>query len=511
MPFQPLRHSLLSDPLFSVRRPGGAVERMTLGEVLAALFGNGVESFAALAAHQRQGWHCFLVQLAALALHRAGREEPPADAASWTGLLRALTPDHADDAPWCLVVADPARPAFLQSPVGAGGLERFKNRIATPDGIDLLITAKNHDVKLARLAAATAEHWVYALVNLQTMQGFLGRGNYGIVRMNGGFASRPRVARAPAPDWGPRVRRDLAVLRDGRADVLRTHEAFRADGGLALLWLVPWEREEELPLAALDPWCIEVCRRLRLGVEGGDGRLFARTRPSETPRVDAQGTNGNVGDPWIPLDARGAALTVGGAGFDYRLLARLVSVGAGGHAAAQRPRRDDPPGDILLAADVLVRGQGKTDGLHERQIPIPARARRFLDTGSQKVGEVAERQVAEAADLRLKVLKPALLVLLQGGPDRDGLDRSDRRADPWLARYDRAVDEWFFPALWESLDGDRSDHWPRRLGGIGWELLHLAEGALPIPSARRYRALARAEERFERAFFHRFAMPLHSP
>jgi CRISPR system Cascade subunit CasA len=55
------------------------------------------------------------------------------------------------------------------------------------------------------MTVATPEHWFYALLTLQTMQGFLGAGNYGISRMNGGFASRPSVGLAPSDRWGMRV------------------------------------------------------------------------------------------------------------------------------------------------------------------------------------------------------------------------------------------------------------------------------------------------------------------
>lgn len=500
-----LHRNLLTEPLISVRLGDGTVERSDLPGVLTRLSGNGIGAFTALAAHQRQSWYCLLVQLSALALHRAGISEPPGDAGAWRTLLQALTPDGGD-APWCLVADDPALPAFLQPPVRAGGLAAFKNRIDTPDGLDILVTAKDHDVKLARIVAPRPEHWLYALVNLQTMQGFLGRGNYGIVRMNGGFASRPRVGRAPSVDWAARYRRDLAVLRDGRAGVLTRHDAFAAEGGLALLWLEPWDAEEALPLGRLDPWCVEVCRRVRLVGEGG--RIQARTRPSNTPRVVAPALGGNVGDPWIPLDEKGCALTVSGSGFDYRLMTRLLGDLGERAALAQCPHPDDPGGEVLLCAEVLVRGQGKTDGLHERVVAVPAAARSFFDEEPALVGEFATRQVKDAGDMRLKVLKPALLCLLQGGPD--DIDFKDRRADPWLERFDRLVDDAFFPALWQALEDGRAQPWRRTLGDLGRQVLLAAEGGAPIQAARVERAVARAE-RLYGIRLHKLFGALHAP
>ena len=68
----------------------------------------------------------------------------------------------------------------------------------TPDALDYIVTAKNHDLKAARIERSSVEQWFYALIALQTMEGFLGRGNYGISRMNSGFGSRPLVGLAPA-------------------------------------------------------------------------------------------------------------------------------------------------------------------------------------------------------------------------------------------------------------------------------------------------------------------------
>jgi CRISPR system Cascade subunit CasA len=68
----------------------------------------------------------------------------------------------------------------------------------------MLVTAKNHDVKAARLTEAGIDDWLFALVTLQTMEGIGGRNNYGVSRMNGGFANRPGFSIAP-PHHGQAV------------------------------------------------------------------------------------------------------------------------------------------------------------------------------------------------------------------------------------------------------------------------------------------------------------------
>ena len=71
--------------------------------------------------------------------------------------------------------------------------------VETPDALDLLITSRNHDLKQAVARRADPEEWIFALVSLQTGEGFGGAANYGIARMNGGSSSRAMMALAPAP------------------------------------------------------------------------------------------------------------------------------------------------------------------------------------------------------------------------------------------------------------------------------------------------------------------------
>jgi CRISPR system Cascade subunit CasA len=182
-----------------------------------------ITSFPALRAHQRHAWHSFLVLLAANAIHRARLSEPPETEPEWLTLLRSLTPDYTDDAPWCLV-SPPDRAAFLQPPIPGGKLAELNKLITTPDQLDMLVTAKNHDLKQTLMAAAQPDDWIFALLTLQTMQGFLGAGNYGISRMNRGYGNRAALGIAPPGGPGAHVRRD--VLR-----LLVTRDHYASEGG----------------------------------------------------------------------------------------------------------------------------------------------------------------------------------------------------------------------------------------------------------------------------------------
>ena len=213
--------NLITDPILTLSDG----DRVSLPALFAAMAQGRVRGFPALRPHQRPAWHMFLVQLGALALWQAGREDVPEEAADWAVYLRNLTRDHAGDAPWRLVVEERGKPAFLQPP-DPGGLRW--STMETPDALDLLITSRNHDLKQAVARHAAAEDWVFALVSLQTSEGYGGAGNHGIARMNGGSSSRPMLGLAssrtgdvsvdPSGWWSRDVRQLLAARAAGRAE-----------------------------------------------------------------------------------------------------------------------------------------------------------------------------------------------------------------------------------------------------------------------------------------------------
>ena len=121
---------------------------------------------------------------------------------------------------------------------------------ATPDELDILVTSKNHDLKSSVASRAAPGDWLFALVTLQTMEGFGGAGNYGVSRMNGGFGSRPAFTLAPVEGLGAHLRMDIVTLLDQMGSLAR--EFPMRPGGIGLVWTVPWDgaRVEELLLEA---------------------------------------------------------------------------------------------------------------------------------------------------------------------------------------------------------------------------------------------------------------------
>ena len=472
---------------------------------LAALAGDAVVSFPALRPHQRQPWHAFLVQVAALALHRAGTSDMPETAEGWRDLLLALTPDWSGGEAWALVVDDWARPALLQPPVTkASDKADYKSEARTPDALDMLVTSKNHDLKSGRMAEARDDDWLFALVTLQTYEGFMGAGNFGVSRMNGGFGSRLAFGVRPSGRPGAAWRRDVLGLLAARAGIVDAHPGL-ADDGLGLLWLAPWDGKASRSFAGLDPFYVEICRRVRLGGELGARR--ARLAGSKAARIESRERTGRTGDPWAPVLADGTkSVTPTAAGLGYRQMVRLLDPKTTVRPPLAALRPSDAEAGLALVASAVVRGQGKTEGFHERRIPVSARARGLFNTlgGAflDRAGGVA-RARADAAGAMGGCLRRGVFALLMGGADRMRLDdaATDRKAQGWMRLFDARVDAVFFDeAFWDAVaapGGAQAEAWMVRLRTLARSVLDEAVEAAPRTQERRIKAEAQARDLFE--------------
>lgn len=506
----PLLHNLLDEPLLGIEDADGRREKVTLPGLLARLSHGTSTALTAVQAHQQHPVHAFLAQLAALALARADETQIAHGEAAWRALLlKAARADGAGAEAFALVVGDLSKPAFLQPPVPEGTLKGLKNEHGRPSSeLDVLITSKNHDVKMDRMEHPSVEHWIFSLLTLQTTQGFLGAGNYGIARMNGGFASRPCVAFAPAEGAAPRFLHDVRALLDARQKLAET---FGGKAQLGLVWCAPWSGATSLGFNQIDPFFIEICRRVRLSI-AADGSIVAYRGSSKVARIDAKESSGNTGDAWTPVARKdGKALTMPEAGFTYDRVQDLL-FGEWEHGAAGKP--DAKGGDRLWVGQVLVRGQGKTGGYHERWVPVPGKVRLSFAQPKvrQRLGERAKAWVQLAADMRLKILKPALLTLLQGAPEKLKFD--DDRANSYLRRLDAAIDEEFFSLLFEHAEDEPQEAdtvFQKKLVQLAEAELRRAMESLPVPSARRWRAEAKAERVFHGAARNHFKLAFPPP
>ncbi len=490
---------LLRDPVFTVTTRAGA-RRLSLPGVLAALADgeDEVEGFALLRPHQRFPWHALLVQLAGHALETAGCDpgSMPRTEEEWRGLLRGLTREWPSDEPWHLVVKDLTRPAFFQPPVPEGNLTRWES-VEAADDLDILITSKNHDVKTGQAITASPETWIFALVTVQTTGGYEGRGIYGVVRMNGGYSARPGIGLAPDLRPGPRFRRDLRVLFAQREEACAHQAGFREDGH-RLLWLLPWDggKRSALSLSELHPWFVEVCRRIRFLPRPNDGFTVLR-RAAQGPRVDGAASKGNLADPWIPVRRKdGAAYGNMPPRYD-RLAEVLFDREQWQLPPALRVHAFDPP-EALALFQVFVRGQGKTDGFHERAVPFRKRVLRLFARPEEhaRLAEISGRYVQHARTL-LGILRGTFMVLLEGGPEE--VDWQDPTIGAWAdclrADADLVIDAAFFDHLFDRIErGPQAEaEWIRFLRSVARETFERAVESAPVPAARAPRAVARAE------------------
>jgi CRISPR system Cascade subunit CasA len=495
---QDLHFSLLDREILRYRNVHGETVTANLPQLLVALGADQVRDFPALRPHQRHPWHAFLVQLAAIAICRTGKAELFTTEHEWRSELLALTPGDPDGAAWSLV-SPPGRPALLQAPVPAGRVDDWKSVSMTADELDMLVTSKNHDLKQGRMWRSTPEDWLFALLSLQTQEGFLGAGNYGISRMNGGFASRPGVGVAAVGHWGARWRRDVDALRATRS---RTAEArgLSDRGGHALLWLVPWDGASSLAFSTLDPHYIEICRRLRLQLR--DGRIRALGTGTKTARVASKELNGVTGDPWTPIDtAAGKALTISAEGFQYKLVAELLLGSKYLPSVAQDLSKASHEERHLLIAQGITRGQGKTERYHERRVAISPKVRSLL-MGNEKalLSRISTQRITAIGEIR-KLLWLALTVLFNNGAaSKDSSDSVKDKATRFSRPFEQAEDSRFFDDL--TAEAEASDPAAER---ITWLLglvdraetvLRTAFNAGPRSAIQRYRAQAGALSRF---------------
>ena len=476
-------------------------------QVYAALMADNVLSFPALRPHQRHAWHAFLVQLGAMAMQREGLDKPPKDAETWAKLIRGLTPDFPGDEPWQLVVQDITKPAFMQPPGSSKDKEKdYKAIVNTPDKLDMLVTSKNHDLKSAVAVQARVDDWIFALITLQTMEGYGGVGNHGISRMNGGLGNRPAFTLAPSSGPGSHLKRDIAALLDRRDSLLDKYPM--RPGGIGLLWTAPWdgEKSEALLLNELDPLYIEVCRRIRLRRDNR-GNVFAVRASSKAARIESKALNGQTGDPWTPISTKDSkSLTLSSGGFTYNRVVDYLTSGDWQQplllGATQREQ------ETQLVARAMVRGQGKTEGYYERIIPLRHRTVRAFGRagGTRELGDLARERIENIRTVQ-RILSHALQVFIARGRD-DNLSPEGRNlARPWLKRLDQIVDARFFEDLETEFEADGEERERIRKAWLingengvvdhARRILSEAIGSLPCPVIHRYRARVRAEGLFE--------------
>lgn len=501
--------NLLTDPVFRVRTPEGT-SGASLPELLALLGEDRVESLPGLQRHQEDAFHIFCCYLAGAVLTRAGDTNPSQSAEYWRERIQNLTRQEGgdDDSAWTLVVDDPTKPAFMQPPAPSRELfaRDYKPDAATPDTLDVLITSKNHDVKKSRAANGDAEAWLFALTSLQTTAGLLGKGsgggmNRGIGRMNSGYGSRPRVGWQPTTRAGSQFGRDVSVLLSTRTTLLKPPHLY-AQNGRVLLWISPWDGSGSHALSELDPFFIEIARRVRLRAEAAGIRAFASG--SAANFIAADQLAGNLGDPWIPINQRtNGALTVPESGLTPELLRNLIF--GDGFTPGAMQRADSSAAGGWFSASVLVRGQGRTDGFHSATVRVPDKPRITLFGGGparDRLGLLSKKGLDAASAIHYQALRPALFSLMEGGPESIVLDKTeiakwvDHASGPFVVNWNLLYFDWLWTTVEISNDEEALRPWFDELRRLAQETLTRASERAPQRHGRSYRAKTKAHGMF---------------
>lgn len=508
--------NLLTDPLFRVETEKG-MEYLSLPALFARLGKNEVNRLVGIQRHQHDAFHVFLCYLAGAVLARYGSSDPVQNDEFWRKGLLKLAGSAGLDA-WQLISHDDSKPAFMQPPL-PGEKRKPTSIMDTPDQLDLLLTTRNHDVKKARAAVAQADTWLYALISLQTMSGYCGRGNHGISRMNRGYGNRAIVELYRERRLGQRWADAVDRLLEHRQYVLK--ESFGYDPkGLVLVWLVPWDGETSLELAELDPFYIEICRKIRLR---GRGHIeYAEFYPSSQPRIFATELNGVVGDPWLPVDLKGIdqskkgapkALTFPPAGITAEHMRRLIFEDQLQLSILQRPK-PNWKSDLWLSVSVLVRGQGITDGFHEWEVRIPEQKTFSIFKRSAErdaLQKLSRGAIEHTATMQYRILKPAVFAYVLGAPQK--LDLDDPFGNSVWTRASRRFESlWsleYFPWLFsvpEPFD-ERKElyHWVEILQKNALKVLQEVEDSMANHSSRQYRILIETRNRFWGGFYKNFS------
>ena len=511
-------YNVLTEPVIRYTNTEGDTLEVSLPRVYHALVNDDVLSFPALRPHQRHAWHSFLVQLAVIAMRKAGITEVPNKSSNeWLEIIQGLTREEfPDDSPWELVYTNMALPAFMQSPAPTREhAEHYKTPLPTPDAMDILVTARNHDVKVAVAKNSDVDDWIFSLVTLQTMAGVYGQGSYGISRMNGGFGNRAAFSLAPSkPTPGPHILRDIEMLVSNFHYIYKDQPT--REGGHALLWTLPWggETDEMLSVFDLHPMYIEVSRRVRL-TSKNNGKLEGVRATSKTFRIDSKKYKGVLGDPWSPVDCRdkkqGAkVLTLPGDGFGYRRVTDFMLsedyVPPTLLSPSWKEVIDNKP--MRIVARAMVRGQGETAGYHERSIPVSTGFILGVSTSHEYLMDIAKERMKSTSNVYNILRHSIATYLAEGNSDfkahSKGKPSLNEIAERWVDKWNSVIDDHFLQNMQDEFasiglandDTERYDtriEWLKGLVEQAHATLENAMQALPCKTQNRFYAISQAE------------------
>jgi CRISPR system Cascade subunit CasA len=280
-----------------------------------------------------------------------------------------------------------------------------------------------------------------------------------------------------------------------------------------LLWIDSWDGATSLSLSSLNPFYIEIARRVRMTNSQGElAALSALSATSTVTRIAADQMKGNVGDPWIPVSRKtNGALTVSETGLTPQLLRDLI-FGDGNLQPAVMQEATQTSSSGWVTASVFVRGNCTTDGFHEAAIRIPEKARPILFGGGAQRDRLAIRS-KQGLDLAKEIrsgLASALFSLMEGGPS--DINFENKQVKAWVnnatSPFNLNWNQQYFDWLWSTLDTPDEDAalrpWFEQLRKLAQDTLNRAMERAPLRGGRSYRAKTKAQGLFIGSLYKNF-------
>ena len=208
-----------------------------------------------------------------------------------------------------------------------------------------------------------------------------------------------------------------------------------------------------------------------------------------------------TGDAWTPIDVEGGkALTITSNGFNYKLVSELMFGGKYQSPVAQNLSKSANEQGLVFIAQGVTRGQGKTEGYHERRVPISPKVRSLLVANQKEpLARLASQRIAVIGEVR-KLLWLALAVLFANGNSGDSSEGNKAKASKFSAPLERAEDARFFDDLNEEIEATdpaaQRLQWMLGLVNRAETILKIAFDAGPRNGVQKYRAQSAALSRF---------------
>ena len=193
--------------------------------------------------------------------------------------------------------------------------------------------------------------------------------------------------------------------------------------------------------------------------------MYAVRTSTKAARIAGKELKGRTGDPWVPVNTKrdGLPLTLAAGGFTYKRVTDYLTSEDWQWPPLLRPlpaeQRSAKP--MYLVARSMVRGQGKTEGYHERIIPLRPKtvgsAMTRRTTAVDDLGKIARERIEQVGAVQ-RILSHAIQVFVARGDSEKTSAEHRTLARPWRNTLDGLVDTNFFDDLqteFEAADTER--------------------------------------------------------